>query len=263
MVETVKKAIEDLTVRRGRDGTRYDALFPSCSSIILNGNPFISKKGEILKRLHVIKFSEEDRHEADDPRTQEFNKLLSENRHKLKILGDWTVRYILDNKDELLLSKKYNCYDIGIMVLEKFYEFAGIPVPEWLTRWITETALEELDVDEESVIRSILFDNTHRIIQNNARLLETETNGMKITLEQRIQLCLDNDLWSWIRKIKEDGKYYIDGSILELFTHRLPELALKKLGEKMGLEYSQDTNGRRVLICSKAEITKFITGERT
>ena len=70
MVETVKKAIEDLTVRRGRDGTRYDALFPSCSSIILNGNPFISKKGEILKRLHVIKFSEEDRHEADDPRTQ-------------------------------------------------------------------------------------------------------------------------------------------------------------------------------------------------
>jgi hypothetical protein len=54
MVEIVKKAIEDLTVRRGRDGTRFDALFPSCSSIILNGNPFISKKGEILKRLHVV-----------------------------------------------------------------------------------------------------------------------------------------------------------------------------------------------------------------
>ena len=120
-----------------------------------------------------------------------------------------------------------------------------------------------MDVDEESVIRSILFDNTHRTIQNNARLLETENRGMKITLEQRILLCLDNDLWSWIRKTKEDGKYYIDGSILELFVHRLPELAFKKLGEKMGLKYSQDTNGRRVLICSKAEITKFITGERT
>ena len=108
MVETVKKAIEDLTVRRGRDGARYDALFPSCSSIILNGNPFISKKGEILKRLHVVRFSEEDRHEPNDSRTQEFNKLLDEGRHKLKILGDWTVRYILENKDELLLSKKYS-----------------------------------------------------------------------------------------------------------------------------------------------------------
>jgi hypothetical protein len=63
MVETVKKAIEGLIVRRGREGARYDAPFPSCSSIILNGNSFISKKSEILKRLHVVKFSEEDRHE--------------------------------------------------------------------------------------------------------------------------------------------------------------------------------------------------------
>lgn len=133
MVEIAKKAIEDLTVRRGRDGARYDALFPSCSSIILNGNPFISKKGEILKRLHVVKFSEEDRHEANDPRTQEFNKLLNEERDKLKILGDWTIRYILENKDELLLSRKYSCYDLGRIALEKFYEFAGLQVPECLT----------------------------------------------------------------------------------------------------------------------------------
>ena len=260
MVETVKKAIEDLTVRRGRDGARYDALFPSCSSIILNGNPFISKKGEILKRLHVVRFSEEDRHEADDPRTQEFNRLLSENRHKLKILGDWTVRYILENKDELLLSRQYSCYDIGRIAVEKFYEFAGVEVPEWLTKWITDTSLIELDVDEESIIRSILFDNTHKTLQNNARLLETETLG-QITLEQRISLCLDNDLWSWVRKTKEKGKFYIDGSILELFANRLPDLTLKKLGEKMNVRYSQDTYGRRVLICSTAEIIKFITGE--
>lgn len=63
---------------------------------------------------------------------QKFNKLLSESRHRLKILGDWTIRYILENKDELLLNKKYNYYDIGRIVL-KFYEFAGVPVPEWLT----------------------------------------------------------------------------------------------------------------------------------
>ena len=87
-----------------------------------------------------------------------------------------------------------------------------------------------------------------------------ETLG-QIKLEQRISLCLENDLWSWIRKTKEEGKYYIDGSILELFANRLPDLTLKKLGEKMNVRYSQDTYGKRVLICSKAEITKFITGE--
>jgi hypothetical protein len=260
MVEIVKKAIEDLTVRRGRDGVRYDALFPSCSSIILNGNPFISKKGEILKRLHVVKFSEEDRHEANDPRTQEFNKLLNEGRHKLKVLGDWTIRYILENKDELLLSRKYSCYDLGWIALEKFYEFAGVEVPEWLTKWIEDTSLVELDTDEESIIRSILFDVTHKTLQNNARLLEMQNEGMKITLEQRISLCLDNDLWSWIRKIKEEEKYYIDGSILELFANRLPDLTLKKLGEKMNVKYSQDTSGRRVLVCSRVDIINFIKG---
>lgn len=56
------------------------------------------------------------------------------------------------------------------------------------------TALEELDIDEESGIRSILFGNTRKTLQNNSRLLEME--GMKITLGQRVQLCLDNDLWS-------------------------------------------------------------------
>jgi hypothetical protein len=258
MVETVKKAIEDLTVRRGRDGARYDALFPSCSSIILNGNPFISKKGEILKRLHVVRFSEEDRHEADDPRTQEFNKLLDEGRHKLEILGDWTIRYILENKGELLLSKKYSRYDLGRIALEKFYEFAGVGVPEWLTKWITDTSLVELDVDEESVIRSILFDYTHKTIQNNARLLEMENEGVKIPLK-RIELCLKNDLRSWIRETREKGKYYIDGSILELFANRLPDLTLKKLGEKMGVKYFQ-AHGKRVLVCSEAEISNFIVG---
>lgn len=87
-----------------------------------------------------------------------------------------------------------------------------------MTKWIADTSLVELDIDEESIIRAILFDNTHKTLQNNARLLETETLG-QITLEQRISLCLDNDLWSWVRKTKDDGKFYIDGSILEVFAN--------------------------------------------
>jgi hypothetical protein len=267
MVEIIKNAIEGLIVRRGKEGNRYDALFPSCSPIIINGNPFISKKGEILKRLHIVKFSEEDRHEANDPTTVKFKELLENDRHKLKVLGDWTVRYILEHKEELLLSKKYSCYDISKIVLEKFYEFAGQKVPEWLTTWIIDTSLAELDVDEESIIRAILHDNVHKTLQNNARLLETQTKNLgEIELEQRISLCLDNNLWSWIRKTKK-GDYYIDGSIIELFSFRMPDLTLKKLGEKMGpgVKYTQSrgSSGGRVLACSAAEITNFITGSET
>ena len=258
MVETVKVAIEKLTVRRGRDGGRYDVLFPSLSSIILNGNPFISKKGEILKRLHIVKFSEEDRHQSNDPRTKEFADFIKSNRHKLKILGDWTVNYILDNRHELMLSKKYDTYQISDIVLRKFYEFAGVPFPEWLTKWITETSLEELDTDEESTIRSVLFDYVHKTIQNNARIFTPMDLGKtKINLDARIGLCIDNDLSSFVRKVSNQDKYHIDSSILQLFNDKLPELTLKKLGEKMGFSY-KTYKERRVLEFSRKELMDFI-----
>jgi hypothetical protein len=53
----------------------------------------------------------------------------------------------------------------------------------------------ELEDDEESIIRSILFDSTHRTLQNNARLPERERLE-QIILEQRISLCLDNYLYA-------------------------------------------------------------------
>jgi hypothetical protein len=63
LVETYKNALESIKVRDGRRDDRYAAPFPACSPLILNGNPFISRKGELLKRLHVIKYSQEDRHD--------------------------------------------------------------------------------------------------------------------------------------------------------------------------------------------------------
>jgi hypothetical protein len=209
------------------------------------------------------KFSEEDRHEANDPITLKFKKLLEDDRHKLKTLGDWTIRYILKNKEELLLSKKHDCYGLGLLALEKFYEFAGLKVPEWLTKWIVDTSLEELDVDEESIIRMILHDNVHKTLQNNARLLETHTKNSELSLKERISLCLNKELWSWIRSTKEKGKFHIDGSIIELFSYRLPDLTLKKLGEKMGVKYTQSTNGGRVLTCPELDIINFVTGPDT
>jgi hypothetical protein len=262
LVETIKTAIDGLIVRRGRDAGRYDAPFPSCSPLIFNGNPFISKKGEILKRLHVNKFSEEDRHDRDP--NSAFNKFFRENGHLIKILGDWTMRYIIENKHELLLSKKYNVYEIGKIALQEFYKFGGkAEVPEWLTRWVTDTALEELDVDEESLIRSILYNHVHKTIRDNARILDRlKLDEMGTTLDERIRLCLEYELWPWIRRIRgTEPKYYINTSVLEIFTYRLPDLTLKKLAEKTRLKYVKDTEGRAKLLCTEAQLVSFIGSE--
>ena len=61
---------------------------------------------------------------------------MQNRRHDLRILGDWTINYVWDNRHELLLSKKYDAYQLMDIVIRKFYEFAGIEFPEWLGRWI-------------------------------------------------------------------------------------------------------------------------------
>jgi hypothetical protein len=85
-------------------------------------------------------------------------------------------------------------------------------------------------------------------------------NDGVIDIETRISACLDNNLLSFIKKVKSDNGidvYHIDSSILMLFENRLPDLTLKRLGEKMGFEYKHTMYGS-VLRCTKEQIWKFL-----
>lgn len=263
LAEDMKNAIEKLVCRSGRDGSQYDIPFPSCSSIIINGNPYLSRKDTIIKRFNNIRFSQEDRHEPDSARTKEFNEFKKLHAGLDKILGDWTMNYIWNNRRELILSKKYDSRQLGEIVIKKFFEFAGRPIPEWLTLWITDTALEELDVDESDIIRAVLYDYVHKSMQQgrSAHIIKVdpEDEELYVNMEMRVNQCLDNTLWSFIRK-GNYGSYWIDSSILGLFKERLPDLTLKKLGEKIpGATYKHTMKGWR-LQCSRGDIVDFIVG---
>ena len=80
-----------------------------------------------------------------------------------------------------------------------------------------------------------------------------------LTLDQRIQKPIDEDLCGWIRS-KPNEVLNIDASILEIFAERLPDLTLKKLSEIMGFKYTP-INGRKVIECSKSQLVEFIKGE--
>ena len=81
----------------------------------------------------------------------------------------------------------------------------------------------------------------------------------EISLDQRIGLCLDHDLLSFIRRKTENNTevFDIDSSILMLFETRLPDLTLKRLGEKMGLSHYH-TKHRWVLRCTRDNLWKFL-----
>jgi hypothetical protein len=177
------------------------------------------------------------------------------------------MRYIYEHRQELLLSKKYSPYQVSEIALEAFYKFADTQVPECLTWWTMDTALEELDFDEKSLIRSILYNHVHKTLRDNFKIVQTDDLG-KIAIDQRISLCLENDLWPWIRKQQEtngngnkNGDFYIDTSIMEIFSYRLPNLTFKKLSEITQFEYTKDRWGKNLIRCSKAKLMDFISGK--
>lgn len=263
LVECYKTCIDALIVRRGKKDNRNDAPFPSLSPLVINGNRVFTTKGELLKRYNVAKFSEEDRHDRNP--TSPFNIFQRQNRHHWKILGDWTIRYILDNKDELLLSKKYGPYEVGRMALKAFYEFASQPFPEWLTWSIVDTSLEELDEDIEDLVRSIFHNHIQKTIRENGLMIShAVSDGIKRSLIDWVGICIDNELWPWLRKAErpregEHDRYYIDSSIMMIFSHKLPDLTLKKLSEITGFEYTS-INGKKKILCTKRGLDDFLNG---
>jgi len=81
-------------------------------------------------------------------------------------------------------------------------------------------------------------------------------------VSQRIQKCLDCQLWPWIRKIRgAQQKYYINSSVLEIFSYRLPDLTMKKLAEITGFKYLTDAEGKRKILCTEKELDDFLAVE--
>ncbi len=85
-------------------------------------------------------------------------------------------------------------------------------------------------MDEEEIIRDILFNHIHEVLRRNAHLLDIRGDG-EISLENRIGLSLDKDLLSFIRrKIENNTEVFdIDSSILTHSTHFFRSFALRGL----------------------------------
>jgi len=267
LAETIKNAIESVHCRRGKKGSSYDSPFYAASPIVFNGNPVITNKGELRKRIHSIVYTQEDRHNPEDARTIEFNEFMSKRRHEYKVLGDWVINYLIDNKSELLLSGKYDQYKLMDIVIKAFYDSIGQQVPEWLTKWITDNSLEELDVDETSIIRAVLFRHIHDVLRQSSSLISKfdidsgDKDSQSTSLEKRIELCLDNNLLSFVRQVPGNtDKFEIDSSIKMLLKDHLSNLTLKKIGEKMGFDHERNVNGGYVLKFTKSQLTDFIKG---
>ena len=55
-------------------------------------------------------------------------------------------------------------------------------MPDWLTWFVPDTIQEELEIDEETLIRSIMFDHVNKTLERNSKIagigsLESDSDG--------------------------------------------------------------------------------------
>ena len=177
------------------------------------------------------------------------------------------MRYIFDNRHELILSAKYSPYQIADKAVQAFYDYIERPFPDWLKLWVEDKMLEEFDLDEASLIRSILYNHVNKTFRDNLRIFDlSEKNEGNVNLDARISKCLEADVWPWIRQLspheRQAGVFElaIDTSIMDVFSWRLPNLTFKKLAEKMGFTHERDHYGRNRILCSRKAFMDFIEG---
>jgi hypothetical protein len=85
---------------------------------------------------------------------------------------------------------------------------------------------------------------------------------IKPNLIDWVGICIDNNLWPWLRKVErtgDDDRYFISSSIMEIFSYKLPDLTLKKLSEITGFQYTS-VDGKKKISCTKKGLDNFLTG---
>jgi hypothetical protein len=77
---------------------------------------------------------------------------------KLHHLGDFRNWYVMSHQDEVLSSvheEKITLLDLGTKILAAAYEYANIPMPDWLkTRRLPQNQMESSFVDNRVAIKN-------------------------------------------------------------------------------------------------------------
>jgi hypothetical protein len=172
----------------------------------------------------------------------EFMRFMGPNVHKLRVLGNFAITYLLLHPEVLFKPniEEINWEEAAKEVITKFYEMAGgLPRPsEWLDQPLRDTVDDENSGDEEdeedseadainnirSAVRTFLLNHVnetynkyvrnlgHEFTDSNGRLIENE--DLDLGLDKRIDFCINKDLSPYITK-NRSGRVIITPATLD------------------------------------------------
>jgi hypothetical protein len=171
MVEMFKTAITDTIARKKFVNKTIYTDIPSFSPCILTGNSIPPSDTGFRRRIIPIVFTEKDQYSKDE--IKDFENLFEQQiKNVLRILGDFTVNYIMENQ-EILIDGKKDWKEIAEHILEQIFNLAGKEhSPEWIKYFVEEHQLKESKEDVELLFRNYLINKINDTYNKYYRNIE-------------------------------------------------------------------------------------------
>ncbi|HET9806812.1 MAG TPA: hypothetical protein VFP49_07875 [Nitrososphaeraceae archaeon] len=271
MVEMVKTAITDLVARKKFVNKTIYIEIPSFSPWILTGNSIPPSDTGFRRRIIPIVFTEKDQYSKDE--IKDFENLFEQQiKNVLRILGDFTVNYIMENQ-EILIDGKNDWKEIAEHILEQMFKLAGKEhPPEWIKYFVEEHQLKESKEDVELLFRNYLINKineTYNKYYRNIEKINSDSNAEvpNLPFSNRLNFCLDHNLIPFLNPVTiKDGTsiIIITSDLIYDIKKKISSISsLNEVSEIIdGFEYGQKklTNRRNVRAAygSKKQFLDFL-----
>lgn len=222
LIEAIKHAVQGKTARTRLSVSSEPIHIPALSPCILTSNHQLPSDPAFRRRFLNYHYPKDDKPTEDEIRN--FQSFLKSGRNLLGTLGDFASYYLLSNQ-ELITNDRNDWQTIAKTVLQEFCKAANLSQPDWIDMISTGNQIEDIEAEEEQIIRSFFvkkindaFSKNYRSIEpRKEQLVDSVTSKFK-PIEMRLNFCLDNQLISFMqRKSTNPNEILITNDILKEF----------------------------------------------
>ena len=246
VLEIIKSAVDGLIARGKYIKGTYTEI-PALSPLSFTSNKYLPRDDALInKRLWVLRYSYSERVDPrkDKDKIEKFRREIEPQFHKLKAIGYWIAKRLLDEPKLIELDWK----ELADKLLREIFEAAGLKPPEWIKLWYQEE--ENVYEDIREAIRTFLI---KRINEEYTRFVGRvdiyATSGQpvgmttksEVDFEIRVKIIIENMLLPYATlKINSEGKEQVifTRGLMEELKSRIGDMTLKSLAELLGWEYS-------------------------
>jgi len=227
--------------------------------MILTSNYTPPNDGSFNRRFISVHFPEEEKKANEEQ--EEFKKKFNENKKSLSVLGDFCVRHIIDNPS-MLTNKRW--IDIAKDILGHFYEFAKVPLPEWIDLFEEQRdSIDEITEKTLFELRAFFIDTINDEWARHKKFDDSETDP---DIFSKFDFCLEKRLIPFLSKTKDNTLIITHDIMTQLKEkHSIENITtLKDIGYQIGFKYANKAvygKKMRVLEGEIKDFNKFIDAD--